>query len=73
MKTTIQIPQCDLQELIQNTKAKTKKEAVLTAIKDYNKRQRMLKLSKMLGTFEDFMTPEDLEIMRKDSPTHNPN
>ena len=64
MKTTIQIPDNELKELIQHTKAKTKKDAVLTAIKDYNNRQRMEKLAEILGTFEDFMTQDELKKMR---------
>ena len=35
-------------------------------IQSFNKRQKMAKLTKMLGTFEDFMDSEELESMRQD-------
>lgn len=64
MKTTIDIPDTAIKELMNFTHAKTKREAVLTAIDEYNQKQKMTHLTKMLGTFEDFMDSEDLEIMR---------
>ncbi len=67
MKTTIDIPDNELKEAIKYTGAKTKKEAVVIAIKDFNKRRRLAKLAEMLGTFKDFMTREDLKKMREDS------
>lgn len=66
MKTTIDIPQEELKEAIKHTGAKTKREAVVIAIKDFNKRKRLAKLAGMLGTFKDFMTPDDLKEMRED-------
>ena len=39
MKTTIDIPDSVLQELLDNTQAGTKREAVLTAIEEYNRRK----------------------------------
>ena len=48
------------------TGAKTKKDAVVHALKDFNRRQRLAKLAQMLGTFEDFMTQDELEAMRED-------
>ena len=41
MKTTIDIPENELQEVIKYTGAKTKKEAVVYAIRDFNKRHRL--------------------------------
>ncbi len=67
MKTTIDIPDNELKEALKYTGAKTKKEAVVIAIKDFNKRKRLVKLSKMLGTFTDFMTREELKKMREDA------
>jgi Arc/MetJ family transcription regulator len=66
MKTTIDIPEKELSEAIRHTKAKTKREAVLCAVRDFNRRQRLKKLSRVLGTFESFMTQEDLKKMRED-------
>jgi Arc/MetJ family transcription regulator len=67
MKTTIDIPESELQEAIRHTGAKTKREAVLSALRDFNRRQRLAALTGILGTFEDFMTPDDLREMRQDS------
>jgi Arc/MetJ family transcription regulator len=67
MKTTIDIPDEELRQAMKYTKAKTKREAVVYAIKDFNRRQRMAQLAEVLGTFEDFMTREDLKEMREDA------
>ncbi len=64
MKTTIDIPDEELQEAIKNTGAKTKKDAVIYALKDFNRRRRLTGLASMLGTFEDFMDRDDLQKMR---------
>lgn len=66
MKTTIDIPDEDLKEAIKYTGAKTKRDAVVYALKDFNRRRRLAKLAKMLGTFKDFMTQEELKTMRED-------
>jgi len=66
MKTTIEIPDDELRQVIKYTKAKTKREAVVHAIKDFNRRRRLAELTKILGTFEDFMTQDDLKEMRED-------
>jgi len=66
MKTTIEIPDEELHQVMKYTKAKTKREAVVYAIKDFNRRKRLAQLAKVLGTFEDFMTQEDLKEMRED-------
>jgi Arc/MetJ family transcription regulator len=66
MKTTIEIPDEELRQVIKFTKAKTKREAVVYAIKDFNRRQRLAQLSEVLGTFEDFMTLVDLKEIRED-------
>ena len=66
MKTTIEIPDEELRQVMKYTKAKTKREAVVYAIKDFNRRKRLAQLAKVLGTFEDFMTQEELKEMRED-------
>ena len=67
MKTTIDIPDEDLKEIIKNTGAKTKRDAVVHAVKDFNRRRKLAELAKALGTFKDFMTLEDLHGMREDN------
>jgi hypothetical protein len=66
MKTTIDIPDEELREAIKNTGAKTKREAVVYALRDFNKRRRLAALATMLGSFNDFMDQEDLKIMREE-------
>lgn len=66
MKTTIDIPENELKEAIKYTGAKTKRDAVVLALKDFNRRHRLAELAKILGTFKDFMTQEDLKAMRED-------
>jgi len=66
MKTTVDIPEKELEEVMQNTGAKTKREAIVHAIRDYNRRRKLAGIVKMLGTFKDFMNQNDLKKMRKD-------
>jgi hypothetical protein len=66
MKTTIDIPKSELRQAMKYTGAETKKDAIVFALKDFNKRQRLAQLARILGTFEDFMTQDELKIMRED-------
>lgn len=65
MKTTIDLPKRELEEAMRHSKAKTKTEAVGTAVADYNRRQRLAKLADKLGTFEDMITRDELRKMRE--------
>jgi hypothetical protein len=65
MKTTVDIPDDSLRDLMSYTKADTKRAAIMQAVNDFNKRQRMAKLTKYAGTFKEFMTQEDLGKMRE--------
>jgi Arc/MetJ family transcription regulator len=68
MKTTIDIPEKVMKETIRHTGAKTKKDAILTAVEKYNKRQRLEALAERLhGSMPNFMTQDDLKTMREDS------
>jgi hypothetical protein len=64
MKTTIDIPEGILEELMSHTAASTKREAVLTAIIEFNHRRKMAKLIDVLGTFTDFMDRTELDAQR---------
>ena len=66
MKTTIDIPERELREVMHNTGEATKREAVVTAIEDYNRRKRLEQLVKEFGTMTHFMTQEELARMRED-------
>jgi Arc/MetJ family transcription regulator len=54
MKTTVDIPDSDLADAIRFTKAKTKREAIVTAIQEFNRRKRMAKLTKQPGPARTF-------------------
>ena len=65
MKTTIDIPDEVLKDAIKFTNATTKREAVVTALADYNRRQRMAALTKHLGTCRKLITPDELKAIRE--------
>lgn len=65
MKTTIDIPDGELEDVIRFTKAKTKREAIVTAIADFNRRRRMAELVRFAGTCADLITPEELQVARR--------
>jgi hypothetical protein len=65
MKTTVDIPREQLEEAIRWSGAHTKREAVLVAITDFNRRKRLERLVRKLGTFEHVMTAEELDQMRR--------
>ncbi len=64
MKTTIDIPDKELRDAMKYTGARSKREAVVTAIADFNRRQRLQRLAQQFGTFEEFLTHEELRQMR---------
>lgn len=65
MKTTVDIPDQELQDALRFTGAKTKREAIVTAISDFNRRQRMAELTRHLGTCRKLMSIEELMKLRK--------
>ncbi len=65
MKTTIDIPDDELRAAMRFTRAKTKREAVVTAIVDFNRRRRMADLIKYAGTCPDLMTVDELQAQRR--------
>jgi uncharacterized protein VirK/YbjX len=65
MKTTIDIPDQELRDAMRYTGARNKREAVVTALVDFNRRQRLQRLTEQFGTFDEFMTQEELQQMRK--------
>ena len=65
MKTTIDIPDHELDAVMRNTGATTKRQAVVTAIAEFNRRKKMQDLIDQFGTFEKFMTQDDLRRMRE--------
>jgi len=66
MKTTVNIPEDELKEAMKYAKAKTKREAIVTALIDYNRRKRMAELVKYSAVSETFMSNEALETLDTD-------
>ena len=66
MKTTIDIPDKALREVMRHSGAATKREAVVTAIDEYNRRRRLEQLLKDFGTMKNFMTQDELARSRRD-------
>ncbi len=67
MKTTVDIPESELEEAIRHTGAKTKREAVVIALEEFNRRRRLQSLAEKFGTLEGFMTQEELRQGREDA------
>lgn len=67
MKTTINIPDKSLLEAIKHTGAKTKREAVVAAVDDFNRRRRLEEMAERLhGSCPDFMSQAGLKRIRQD-------
>lgn len=67
MKTTIDIPEKAMKEAIRHTGAKTKRDAIVTAVEEFNRRRRLEELAERLhGSCPGFMSQEDLRRMRDD-------
>lgn len=66
MKTSIDIPEGLLEEAMKFTGAKTKREAVVTAVERFNRLKRLERLNaRVRGQFKDFMTRDELKAMRE--------
>ncbi len=65
MKTTVDIPDADLDEAMRLTRAKTKKEAIVTAIREFNRKRRMAELVKHAGTCDQLISAEELQSQRR--------
>jgi hypothetical protein len=47
------------------TQATTKREAIVTAIADFNRRRRMAALIEHAGKADSLMSPEELQALRR--------
>jgi Arc/MetJ family transcription regulator len=65
MKTTVDIPEKVLAEAMRHARAKTKREAIVTAIEDYNRRKRMAALVKYSGSSDTLLSNAEIERLEK--------
>lgn len=65
MKTTIDIPEKELADAIRFTRARTKREAVVVALQDFNRRRRMAELLKHAGTCDALIDTDELQRLRR--------
>ena len=65
MKTTVDIPDGELADAMRFTRATTKREAIVTAITEFNRRRRMAELTKRAGTCPGLVTVEELQRSRR--------
>jgi len=66
MRTLIDIQDTLISDLLKETEAKTKKEAITTAIKTYLDMKRREKLISLIGNYDFGYTTQDLDKMRAD-------
>jgi hypothetical protein len=52
-----------LQDAMRHTKAKTKREAIVKALEEMNRRHSQAELIKYFGKFESLMTNEEIEAL----------
>ena len=65
MKTTIDIPEKELEDAMRFTRARTKRDAVVTALVEFNRRRRMAELVSRAGTCPDLVSAEQLRKQRR--------
>ena len=65
MKITIDIPEKELEDAVRFTGATTKRDAVVTALRGFNRRKPMAALTRHFGTSATFMTHAELMTLRR--------
>lgn len=63
MKMTIDIPDRQLREAMRHAKTRTRREAVLAALEEYNRRRGMAELVKLSGTCRNLASNDEIEAM----------
>jgi hypothetical protein len=63
MKTTVDIPEDELKDAIKYAGAKTKRDAIVRAVVEYNRRQRMAELIKYSGVSDTLMSNPEIEAL----------
>ena len=68
MRTSVDIPEIDLRELMRNTGANSESEAVAIAVKQFNRSKELEEINRDLkGKLPDFMSNEELMRTRQGS------
>jgi len=65
MKTTVDIPDQKLKDVMRHTRAGTKREAIVRAVAEFNRRERVEKIIRKFGTMDGIMTRKQLRKMRE--------
>jgi len=65
MRTTIEINEELISDVMKKAGVKTKKDAIVTALKDYLRHKKVEELKGLVGNYESFdLTLDDLKKMR---------
>lgn len=72
VKTTIDIPDEVMADVMQLTKSATKRDAVVGGLREFIRRQKVDELIKLLGTSDTFMSHEQLMQMRQQQGKYAP-
>ena len=73
VKTTIYIPDEVLKEVMRHTGAKTRQNAIVMALEEFNRHCRLKELADRLqGSCPNFMSQESLRRMRKNCSQRRP-
>jgi Arc/MetJ family transcription regulator len=65
MKTTVDIPEQVLEDAMRYTRAKTKREAIVSAMQDYIRRKRMSELVRYSGSSDTLLTNDEIEALEQ--------
>lgn len=65
MRITVHVPDSELEDAIRFTNARTTRQAIVSAVAEFNRRMRMARLVGHAGTCENLMTPEELQAQRR--------
>ena len=65
MKITVDIPDADIDEAMRVTRANTKEEAIVTAIREFNRRRRMADFLRYAGTCDQLIRAEEMQAQRR--------
>lgn len=66
MTMTLDLPASVLQEAMRRADTQSPEEAVAKALGPHTRPRSQADLIPLLGTFEDMMTPAELDVMRRD-------